>query len=564
MKIGFILGSPDINGGTYVIYEHSSRLKRQGHDVALITEEPVTPERYAWHNAAHELEWLTFSGAQDRSFDIVLATHWQSPFLLSRLRAKHYVYFVQSIESRFFEPRNRQYPVTGASGFAKHFCESTYSYAIPMITEAKWIQEYIYQRFNNTPFLVRNGIRKDLYHPDGPTLSSVLHGKLRVLIEGSVDVPYKNVPKTIELCQKAGVDEIWLLTSSEVEEIAGVDRVFSRVPIDETPPIYRSCDVLVKLSYVEGMFGPPLEMFHCGGTSLVYNVTGHDEYIVHEQNSYVVDRDDEQQVIKYLQKLKKNPATLQRLKQGASQTADKWPDWETASARFADALLKIAQGRETSRQYIKRQRHFLFNWSRLYSHNRILYKLIRRERSRSDAPVQRDDYCQLFWHGGEQFNAGNVQGVSYKSDEWTTIAFEVITTNTPFWLRIDHSVEIGMLLIDDITVTNSTSGAQVMRFGFPDGPGELTASGTAHLLENREDIVVYSYGFDPMLILPPVQNLEIGTRLRVTTRFKSISVREFLVDKEDSGGCPTSSTMGWQGLKSKIRRFMMTSFFLRF
>ena len=51
--------------------------------------------------------------------------------------------------------------------------------------------------------------------------------------------------------------------------------------------IYRSCDVIVKLSYVEGMFGPPLEMFHCGGTSIVYDVTGHDEYIVHGKNGLV-------------------------------------------------------------------------------------------------------------------------------------------------------------------------------------------------------------------------------------------------------------------------------------
>jgi hypothetical protein len=42
----------------------------------------------------------------------------------------------------------------------------------------------------------------------------------------------------------------------------------------DTPLVYRSCDILGKLSYVEGMFGPPLEMFHCGWTAIVYNVTG--------------------------------------------------------------------------------------------------------------------------------------------------------------------------------------------------------------------------------------------------------------------------------------------------
>lgn len=71
------------------------------------------------------------------------------------------------------------------------------------------------------------------------------------------------------------------------------------------PEIYRSCDVIVKLSYIEGMFGPPLEMFHCGGTAIVYDVTGHDEYIVHEKNALVVKTDDDKQVINYIKWIKK-------------------------------------------------------------------------------------------------------------------------------------------------------------------------------------------------------------------------------------------------------------------
>jgi len=94
---------------------------------------------------------------------------------------------------------------------------------------------------------------------------------------------FKNVEKTIELCLQSDADEIWLLTSTEISEYPGVDKCFSRVAIEKTPEIYRSCDVLVKLSYVEGMFGPPLEMFHCGGTAIVYDVTGHDEYIKHKK-----------------------------------------------------------------------------------------------------------------------------------------------------------------------------------------------------------------------------------------------------------------------------------------
>ncbi len=314
LSIAFLLGSPDINGGTYVIYEHGTRLQKLGHRVTMITESEIDPSRHSWHSTAANLEWLTLAQAAAEKFDIVLATWWQSPFLLHKLSASHYVYFVQSIESRFFEEEDPAHHDNRDLSIWQNFCESSYSFNIPVITEAQWIKKYLYHKYNTTAWLVRNGIRKDIYLKQGETISPRKEGRLRVLVEGPVDVFYKNVPKSIELCRQAGVDEIWLLSSSDIEKFPGVDKVFSRIPINETPAIYRSCDVLVKLSYIEGMFGPPLEMFHCGGTAIVYDVSGHDEYIVHGENSYVAKRDDEGQVLRYLTELKENHAVLQQLK----------------------------------------------------------------------------------------------------------------------------------------------------------------------------------------------------------------------------------------------------------
>ena len=74
------------------------------------------------------------------------------------------------------------------------------------------------------------------------------------------------------------------------------------LPVSTAPPgrsarpqlaaLYAESDVLLKLSRVEGMFGPPLEAFHKGATCVVTPVTGHDEYIVHGENGLIVDWDD--------------------------------------------------------------------------------------------------------------------------------------------------------------------------------------------------------------------------------------------------------------------------------
>jgi glycosyltransferase involved in cell wall biosynthesis len=211
-----------------------------------------------------------------------------------------------------------------------------------VITEARWIKEYLESRFAAEVALAPNGVRKDIYCLEGRRKSPRVDGKLRVLVEGALGVFFKNVDKAIELAKKSNADEVWLLTPTpSVSQYEGVDRVFSAVTIQETAEIYRACDVLLKLSYVEGMFGPPLEMFHCGGTSIVYDVTGHDEYIENDLNALVVQTDDEIGVINALNKLKSDRGLLKRLCEGGVLTARNWPAWNDASPIFLSALEQI-------------------------------------------------------------------------------------------------------------------------------------------------------------------------------------------------------------------------------
>ncbi len=257
MNIAFLIGSPDISGGSFVIFEHALRLVKYGHKVVMITEIPLSKDKKElhWHKRAQTLEWISFGQVENNqmNFDITIATWWRTFYELHKVKSLQYAYFVQSIESKFYD------------SIEKPLCklvESTYALDVPIITEATWIKEYLYDNYHENAWLVKNGIRKDVYNPIGDVIEPRNPNKLRVLVEGPLHVGFKNVPKTIELCKKSNADEIWLLTSTEIDKVDGIDRVFSRVPVEKTAEIYRSCDVIVKLSYVEGMFGPPLEMFH--------------------------------------------------------------------------------------------------------------------------------------------------------------------------------------------------------------------------------------------------------------------------------------------------------------
>lgn len=329
MKCIFTLGSPAIGGGTNVIFEHASKLAKEGENVYIVTDRKVAPEEYAWHTSAHLLKWVTYDQIKDEEFDLAIITWWRTMYEAYKIKAKRYCYFVQSIESRFY-PESEQ--------GLKMLAEMTYMLDMKVITEATWIKEYL-EKYGVEAYLVHNGIRKDLF-----TLEGDIYEKcdgLRVLVEGPVDVAFKNVPKTVKLVNDSKADEVWLLTSSDVKEYPGVDRVFSRVSPADCAKIYRSCDVIVKLSYVEGMFGPPLEMFHCGGTAIVYDVTGHDEYIVHDKNGLVVKTDDDQKVVEYINKLKDDKKYLNKLKKEAIKTAKAWVSWEESSMNFYETVKKI-------------------------------------------------------------------------------------------------------------------------------------------------------------------------------------------------------------------------------
>ena len=350
MKVIFTLGSAVIGGGTNVIFEHATRMVDEGEDVYIITENPVKPEEYAWHDKAHNLKWITYNDLEGMEFDVAIGTWWRTIYELYRIKAKQYIYFVQSIESKF-------YPDSEVG--IKMLVDLTYSLGLKVITEATWIKEYLESHYGLDVRLVKNGIKKENLTVEGDTYEKCKG--LRVLLEGPIDVPFKNIPKTVELVNRSKASEVWLLTSSQIDKFDGVDRVFSRIPMKDTPKIFRSCDIIVKLSYVEGMFGPPLEEFHCGGTCIVYDVTGYDEYIKHNYNGYVVKTDDDEKVVEYLNRLCDDKKELNRLKKNATSTANKWPSWEESSKDFYNAVKDIYKENRMTNEVLEYKSKFFFD-----------------------------------------------------------------------------------------------------------------------------------------------------------------------------------------------------------
>jgi hypothetical protein len=334
MKIAFLVWSLDISGGTNVILEHCRFLVNAGAKVTIIRF--FRQELKPWHPLLNTVR-IVDSGdlAATEHFDLAIATWWRTFYELDKVKAASYAYFVQSIESRFYARSSPEYsPVV----------DMTYGFGVPTITISSWIQSYLAFRHRCPSFLVKNGVNKAAFNPIGPVVSGQrLRSKLRVLVEGPLGVDFKQTELAIEYLQAYRDEiEVWLLTSTPDASCSGVDRIFSRLPIEQVGQVMRACDVVFKLSLVEGMFGPPLEMFHCGGTAITTRVTGCEEYMVDGYNCRLIDdSSDRGEVKRALESLFRDRSKLDALKIGGLDTAALWPDWNRSSLEFALAIQTI-------------------------------------------------------------------------------------------------------------------------------------------------------------------------------------------------------------------------------
>ena len=357
-----------LNGGTYAIIQHATFLKDAGFHVTIAIQEPFSNDNLpSWHDRIRDLRCLPLCTARKESYDLVIATWWKTVFVLFSIQADHYGYFVQSIESKFYPESDFR---------IRALVESTYQFPLHYITEATWIKDYLHKNYGHFVTLVKNGIRKDIYNLTGKKIESrKLNSYPRVLIEGPFGIFFKNTALGIRLAREAGVKELWVLTGSPAKWLPKVDRLFSQIPIHKTPDVYRSCDILLKLSTVEGMFGTPLEMFHCGGTAVVFDVTGHDEFIIDKVNARVAKLGNVDEVVFILKELIESPLAIENLKEGALQTAKMWPSWDSSSSLFMQWVKLVLITPKQERSLLKEMSQKTINYSdpseSMTPHNKI-------------------------------------------------------------------------------------------------------------------------------------------------------------------------------------------------
>jgi glycosyltransferase involved in cell wall biosynthesis len=345
MIIVYTIPGSSIGGGVNVVLEHANRLCDRGHTVIVLN---LIGELNTQWNPLHKFTSLTRFKPQHISYirsldvDVVVATGWQTVYELNKLNltARSFVYFLQADEVEFNHPGSLDRQLSAAT----RACKFDY------ITCATWLKS-LAPDADATPII--NGVNEDIFFKDTPLVAK--GHKPRVLIEGPISQPRKRISDAFLTCEPFRSQlEVWCVSSGgHPSAWFKPDLFLTRVPMVGMRRIYSACDIIIKLSSAEGMFGPPLEMMACGGTAITSDCDGHEEYMKDDVNGLVVPVGDIAAAQGALKRLLTEVDTLDRLKKAGYETSCAF-SWDVAVDKLESFFIAKSRGQQS-----KSMREFL-------------------------------------------------------------------------------------------------------------------------------------------------------------------------------------------------------------
>lgn len=330
MKIAFVAPVNGLSGGLFVVYRHAHHLAAQGHDVEILFASGASGVLVRHYpNFALRTRLLEHAVNDGSDYDVVFATWWTTFYGLFHLKAKHRLYFCQSDERRYYPPADPQWSLANVT-----YGEPGVGY----LTESQWIRTWLKKDYGIDAAYAPNGVDRAMFHPGVKPLEPKTK-RTRILIEGPGGIPFKRVDQAFRVAWQFPECELWYVSTDNVADPTwSCDRTFTQVPFEQMPAIYASCDILLKLSVVEGFVGPPLEMMACGqGACVVAKATGWEEYMKHEENALLVDLDDVEGAVRSVRRLLDDQALRDRLVANGLKTADAL-DWTRRLPEFERAV----------------------------------------------------------------------------------------------------------------------------------------------------------------------------------------------------------------------------------
>jgi len=301
--------------------QHARRLAGQeGVEVALA----LTEHRPAGDSAARfgDARVVAVETATQESFDIALATSWETTAHVFSVPATRPAYYVDHFA-------HRRMADWQADRFA---AQLSYDLPLDFVAAGQWVVDALAQlRPGARCVVARAGVDKTVFAAggsEGPTVGSDGGaGPLRILVDDRWLADGDESTARAALAQAtAPHTAAWLEAGDDARTRAAK---------------YRAADVLLMLSPVDGVLGSPLEAMHCGTVPVVLPAGGQEELVRHVENGVVAEPDDLRGTARWLDQLAADHELPSRLRGAALATAEAWPSLDEATAELRAALEQL-------------------------------------------------------------------------------------------------------------------------------------------------------------------------------------------------------------------------------
>ncbi len=322
-KICYVLPSKYPSGGNKIAVEHLERLYKRGFETYISCVSSHKDEIKGWL-PLNNVKEVPFTKKALEKMDCVTATYWETVLYINKLNLvnpKHY-YFVQSTEWEFGMDNTEQMRVWAT------ILDPKYS----IITEARWIQRIINNRFKRQAFFVPNKLEL----PDTKDFVKYSRAKPVILVEGNAQAHFKGIREATMAVKDLKEDfEIWLLTNSSIDKLnpamMGIyDRKFSGVSWGEALEIIWNADFFLKPSTLEGQSGPIMEALALGTPTVACAIPSAYETVIDGWNALLVSPNNINQMKDRLKRLSVDKVLREKLIKHGLESAKKWNNWENS------------------------------------------------------------------------------------------------------------------------------------------------------------------------------------------------------------------------------------------
>jgi glycosyltransferase involved in cell wall biosynthesis len=337
-KITFPLEGFNLGGGIRIVIQVANALAKKGHRVRIIVPDYAAIPPFKLDDSV-QLEIKRTRGAKllrkvyyllnlsltsTRETDICFATGFKTSYYVClskwlRLSRARLVYLIQGYEALSH---------TGTGGVMKRvLCFlARLSYRLPLkrIVVSHWTKGMI---ADENALVIPNGVDLSTFRPRNGTPNGAAEFIVGTIAAPGVGKGYRVFLDAINQMSEEHKQNMKVIVSTplRVELPSGVTaELLKRADDIELAAFYRSCDVFVCTSFIEGFGLPGLEAMACGAAVVTTACGGVSEY-ASNSNCLVVSPGDSRAIAQSIVRLREDCALRSQLRENALETSSLFP-----------------------------------------------------------------------------------------------------------------------------------------------------------------------------------------------------------------------------------------------